>query len=113
MIVNRRSRVVNREHLETARLLQRAVQTRDAHVGFQYELRGEVAQRHDELGVNRARLLAQIRRADFDLLRARVAVSRWAALQHVRDEDVLAIQTRDFEQRVQVLPRFPHEGNAL
>jgi len=101
------------EHLELAGALHGAVQARDADIRLQDELRGEVPQRHQELGIDGARLLAQVRRAQLDLLGTRVAVSGRAALQHVRDEHVLADEPGDGQQLVEVLARRAHEGLAL
>ena len=62
-VVQRGRRVEDGEHLELAGALHGAVQARDADIRLQDELRGEVPQRHQELGIDGARLLAQVRRA--------------------------------------------------
>ena len=82
--------MVDREDAEAARMLQGSMQPRDSHLGLQDELRGELAERHDEVGHDGSRLFAQERRAQLDFLRPGVAISGRAAFQHVRDVDVVA-----------------------
>jgi hypothetical protein len=48
-----------------------------------------------------------------DLVGARIAIARWARLQHVGDEDVLAREAGLGEQLVEELAGAPDEGPSL
>ena len=101
------------EHQKFAGAHGASVQARDAHLRLQHELCGELSKGDQHLRVDGARLLAQIRRAGLNLLGARVAVSRRAAFQDVRDVDVLASQPGQTQKLVEVLPRRAHERLPL
>lgn len=101
------------EDKELARPLDATVQTRDAHLRLQNELRGELPERDQDFRVDGARLLAKKRRAGLDLLRSRVSISGRAALQHVGDEHVLAAKTGAPEQLVEIVPGGADKRLAL
>ena len=103
----------HRKYHEFARLVQLAVQSRDAAVRLQDEFRRKIPQRDDERRVYRARLLPQKRRAHFDFGGHGVAVSGGSAFQHVRNIDVFAAQTRVRKQFVEVFARCAHKRHAL
>ena len=70
------------------------VDARDPERLAREELRGEVAERRDELSARSARSAEEVRLAGLDLVGLRVAVPGRAALDHVRDVDVRARRGR-------------------
>ena len=69
-------------------------QLRDAVLGVEQELRGEVAERHDDRRVDELELPVELRAARLDLVRQRIAVARRPALHDVGDVDVVARAAR-------------------
>lgn len=85
------------QHQKAPCLLHGTAQARDAHRRTQDELRGEVAKRDDDIGVDDLGLRTQIRSARLDLVRLRIAVRGRSTLEHVRDEDILALEASVLE----------------
>ena len=112
-IVQRSRRMVYRRNQKAACLAHRTAQVTYARIRFQDELRGELAERHDEVGHDGSRLFTQERRAQLDFLGPGVTISGRAAFQHVRDVDVVAGKPRDRKQVVEHVPGGAHEWLAL
>src|SRR5689334_6483741 len=112
-----RGRVVDRvdRHLEAADrvLLRLAVHARDPVLAPGEQLRGEVSERADHERLDQLDLAREVGLARLDLLGLRIAVARGAALQHVRDEHVVALQLDLRQQLVEQLSRRAHERLAL
>ena len=102
-----------RHHDEVTRLMKTPAQARDAHLGAEHEVRGKVAQTHDHVRPDGANLFAQEWRADGNLLRLGIAIVWRAALDHIADIDVLASQSRQRQERVEVLAGSAHKWLAL
>src|SRR3982751_224614 len=94
-------------------LLRMTVHPRDAVGLARKELRGEVAQRGDQLRLDELDLLEEVALAGLDLVGLRVAVPGRAALDHVGDVDVLAGETDSGEELVEELPGLADERIAL
>ena len=94
-------------------LLLLAVHARDPQRPAGEELRREVAERRDHLRLDQFDLAEEVRLARLDLVLLRVAVAGWAALEDVRDIDVLAPELDTGEQPLEQLPRLADEGDAL
>ena len=77
------------------------------------QLRREVAERRDELRLDQLDLPEEVRLARLDLVGLRIAVPRRAALDHVGDVDVGALEADPGEQLLEQLPRLADEGDAL
>jgi hypothetical protein len=77
------------------------------------ELRREVAEGRDHARLDQIHLLLEPRPARVDLLRLRVAVAGRAALEDVRDEDVVAVHPDLAEELVQELPGAADERHPL
>src|SRR6476620_4780057 len=115
--VERRGRVVKRieEHAaagDRQRLLL-PVYASDAERPPGEELGREVAERCDHFRLDQLDLAKEVRLARLDLVLLRVAVAGWAALEDVRDIDVLAPEVDAGEQPLEQLPRLADEGDAL
>src|SRR5262245_53620788 len=102
--VQDRRRVKRRQHGAAADLEALPAHAADRRRPVEDEARREIAERHDDAGVDRADLSVQIRLARVDLVGERVAVSGRAALHHVRDVDVRATESDLAEHPGQELP---------
>ena len=115
--VERGGRVVERVEQDAAagdrELLLLAVHARDPERPPGEELGREVAERRDHLRLDQLDLAEEVRLARLDLVLLRVAVAGWAALEDVRDVDVLAPELDSGEQPLEQLPRLADEGDAL
>jgi hypothetical protein len=86
----------------------------DAERASGQQLRGEVSERHDQLRVDEVELGFEERLTGFDLCRQRIAVSRRAAAERVRDVHIRAFQTEFLlDQLGQQLSGRPDERLAL
>ena len=94
-------------------LLRMTVHACDAVGLAREELRGEVAERGDQLRLDELDLLEEVALARLDLVGLRVAVPRRAALDHVGDVDVLAREADSGEELVEELPGLADERIAL
>jgi hypothetical protein len=103
-----RHRVAAEEHV-----LRLPVDLRDPGRPAREELRREVAERADQLRLDQLDLPPEVRLARFDLLRQRVPVPGRAALQDVRDVDLVAHQPDPVEQLREELARGADERHAL
>jgi len=112
-IVDGSSGMIDGQHGEPTRALHRTVQSRDADLGLEHELRREVPERHQHVWLDQSYLLAQEGSARFDLDGLWIAVSWRPALHDVRDVDLLARQTGVREQLVQQLSGGTDKGLAL
>src|SRR5258705_6320163 len=94
-------------------LLRPPVHPRDPGRIAREQLGREVAERADDLRLDQLDLAEQVGLAGLDLLGQRVAVARWAAADHVRDERVRALDPHLCEQIVEKLSRPSHERKPL
>src|SRR3954452_131199 len=94
-------------------LLGAAVDLGDAGRVAGQQLGGEVPERADDLRLDELDLAIEVRLAGLDLLRQRVAVAGRAAADHVRDEDVGALDCDLLEQLVKQLSCPPDERKTL
>ena len=101
------------EHRAVAERELLAPQLRDAHLGVEEQLRGEVAQRDDDRGVDELDLRLEVRTAAVDLERERVAVARRPALHDVRDVDGVAVEPDALDQAGEETAGAAHEGDAV
>jgi hypothetical protein len=111
--VQDRGRVERRDHLAAVPRVDGAAHPRDALLGLQHVLRGEVAERDDHRRLDQRDLLDEPGRTGLDLVLLRIAVAGRAALQHVRDVDLLAGQTDLAEHPGEQLSRGADERLAL
>src|SRR5215207_10590066 len=88
-------------------------QLRDPLFGFEEQLGGEVAERDHDRRVDEAQLALEVRPARLDLVRQRVAVARWAALDDVGDVDLVATQPDVGDEPGKELARPTDERDAL
>ena len=93
-------RMVGHDQRHAGVAVHPAAQAGNRGAGFQQRLRGEAPHREDQLRLDQLDLLQEMRAALRDFLRRRVAVSRRAALEHVRDVDVGAARKADRRQHV-------------
>src|SRR5688572_24293195 len=87
-----------------------AAKLTDRQLRLQQRLRGERAERDDDLWPNELELTHQVRAARFDFLRIRVAIPGRSMLEDVADEDVLAAQVNGGENLRQELTGRTHES---
>src|SRR5580765_3093800 len=69
-----------------------AAQPTDRSLHADEQLRRELAEAADDLRLEHVELPPQIGRARFDLVRERIAILRWPALEHVADEHGVATE---------------------
>ena len=99
---------------DAAIVMQRAAQTGEGNVHAQQRIRGDLAQRHDQLGLYQVNLAFEIRKTLRDLICCRRAIFRRAAFDNVGDINILAAFQFDRHQHaVQQLARLPHEWFTL
>src|SRR4029453_8352576 len=91
-IAQQRGGVIRDDQRNAVILVHRAAQFTDRQLRLQQRLRGERAERDDDLRTNALQLAHEVRTARFDLLRHRVAVPRRSMLEHVADEYVFSPQ---------------------
>ena len=115
--VQRRGRVVERveQHRPRAELdrLLLAVDARDPDVLAAQLLRRVVAEARDHLRLDQLDLPEEVRLAGLLLVRDRIAVARWSALDDVRDVDVGAVEPDPGEQLVEQLAGLADERDPL
>src|SRR5688500_15656139 len=75
----------------------------DRQLRIEQSLRGERAERDDDLRTNDLELTHEIRTARLDFLRHRIPIHRRPMLEHVTDEDVLSAQVNGGENLRQEL----------
>ena len=91
-----------------------AAEARDALVGFQQKLRGELAEGDDHLGLHEVDLPLEVAAAGGDLVGLRIPILGRTALQDVRDVDGRARQPHAvLDHPREKLARAPHERHAL
>jgi hypothetical protein len=105
--------MVHGDHEVLPYLLHLSVDLRDLGT-LEKQTHREPSERDDNAGVDDLDLVLKIiAAAGFDLLRQRIAVSGWAALDQVRDPYIRAGYTGLFEQFIEELSRRAHERPAL
>jgi len=82
----------------------------DARIG---QLQRESPQCDDHAGLDEGNLLIQKPATGLDLIRLRVTVVRWPALDNIGDEHLSTGHVDLVEQRLQQVPCCPHKGQAL
>src|SRR5205807_2877896 len=95
------------------RLLLLPVHARDPRRPPGQELRCEVPERCDDARPNQLDLAPEMALAGLDLLRYRIAVTRWTAFQHVGDVDLFARESDAGEQLLEQLPGGADERDSL
>src|SRR5258708_2488830 len=111
-VVERGGGMVQR-HVETSAVADaRAVRARDARRAGEDALQRVAAQQQDDVGPDQLDLRVEEVGARFHLLGQRIAVARRAALEHVADVEVAALEADSFQQLCQQLPRRADEGLA-
>src|SRR5439155_2400881 len=90
-----------------------AVDACDPERAAREKLRREVAECRDDGGLDQLDLAEEVALARLDLVRLRVAVARRAALQHVRDVDVLPRHPDASKQLLEQLPGLADERETL
>src|SRR2546428_3676620 len=76
----------------------------DRRGGIKQGLSGEFAQRADDLGLNGINLTEEKRAAFLDLVRLRISILRWTALDNIGNIHVLAPEPDRFDDFCQQLP---------
>ena len=94
-------------------VMEPAAQLGDANLGLKHKVRRGVTERHDDIGPNASNLLTQKRRTGQHFLGPRIAISRWATLEHVGNVDVFALEASQRQNAVEILARRPHKRFAL
>src|SRR5205823_5218192 len=111
--VKDRSRMEGGDHLPAVPSVDPPAHRGDATVRVQHELRREVAEGHDDDGLDDRDRLDQPWRARLDLIGEGIAVARWATSKDVRDVDVLTPQTDPAEHPREQLPGRANERLPL
>src|SRR5262245_15268691 len=106
-------RVKRRNQLGAAEVVDAAAQPRNRVERAEQRLRAELAERDDHLRFDDVDLPEQKRLARLDFVGLRIAVARRAALDHVRDVDVLALEIDRFDDLGQQLTGAADEWNPL
>src|SRR3990172_4426296 len=110
--VQRRRRVVHGDEVDAVLHLGLAVHLADG-VAWGEPGQGVAPQAHDHLRLYQLDLPLEVLPAGVDLSGQRVAVVRWAALDDVRDEHLIAAQVDRRDQLVQEAPGRADEGAGL
>ena len=90
-----------------------ASQLPDRELRIEQRLRGERAERDDDLGPNDLQLTHEIRAAGSDFRRRGVPIRRWPMLEHVADEHVFSRQLDGAKNLCQQLTSSTDKGAAL
>src|SRR4051812_19251906 len=102
-----------RDELRAAVIEHAAAQPRNRRVGLEERPRGERAKRDDNLRLDRRELAKQEWLARRNLVRFRIAIARWTALQHVRDIHIVARQPHRLDHLRQQLTGAADKRYAL
>src|SRR5882672_2061590 len=105
--------MIRRDERDAPVFERSAAQGRHRGLGLEERLHGREPQGAEERGPEERQLLLQIREALLHLLRRRHAVLGRAALEHVADVDLLALQIDGGDHLVEELSRASDEGKSL
>src|SRR5690606_13545145 len=111
-VAQERGRVVGDDEGDAVEVVELAPEARQRGGPPEEAVAGALAHGQEQLRPDEGGLLVEDREVGLDLGRERVAVVRRAALEDVRDVDLVALEVDRFEDLVEELPRAPDERLA-